>query len=168
MALAAEIVGTMMVALVISRFASDGKLPLITAAALLLVIVCAVNFWSGAWTVGNGLIHDHSANAALTLEQSNTEAGADFPINEPFMAFADHTIPRHARLYVDCNQPAGGLCGAEQDWFGFRMTPRLLVTSPIQAQWAIFYNVDATKASFAKGWRMISYAPGFALAQRPR
>jgi len=167
MALASEILGVVVLAIVIHRSVGTAGLPIVASGAVLIAAVSGLSFWSGLWPEIRGLVQSHDADAKLTLEQSNTEGGALFGVNEGFMAFADHTIPRQARVFIECGQHEA-TCGSEQDWFGFRMTPRVLVTTPSKAQWAIFYNADAAREPFARGWRILPFASGFALAEAPQ
>lgn len=165
MALGLEVLGAIALTITITRFA--GTSGSTTAAAILLAIVTGVSFWSGLWGHIYEFVQSHDADQRLSVEAANAAGGIPLGVNDPFMAFADAKIPLHARVYIDCG-PRQASCAGTIDWFGFRLTPRVFVSQPSRAQWAIFYSDNPSDEPFARGWRVLRFAPNFALAEAPR
>ncbi len=170
-ALAAEILGAIVVMIAISAIvsigrgrAAGGRFPAAPAGALLLAIIGAVALCSGLVPRIRTLDRDHALYAGFTLAEANAYGGGTLGMNEGFLAFAAEHIPAHARVYVACSPT----CGSFSDWFGFRLTPRVLEPSASQAQWALLYQVTPAAAGVTHGWRIIPFTPGFALAQAVR
>lgn len=164
MALLVEIVGVIVLAAGINSLAGRAFSP-VSAAAAVAVVTLGVAFWGSVWSEAKSLLDTHNADAKLTREEANTAGGAVFGINEGFMAFADKLIPPNARVFIECAPHQAKCVG--QDWLAFRLTPRVFVEHPGQARWAIFYGVDPSVEPFAKGWLVLRFAPGFAVAQAP-
>lgn len=166
MTLLVEVLGVLVLGGVLSGLAGLGQMrPTLASTVMVAVVVIGLNFWANVWPQTRGFVQAHNANAQLTREQANAAGGAAFSVNEPFMAYAADLIPSHARVFIDCGPHKKPCIG--QDWFTFRLTPRVFVAHPEQAQWAIFYGDNAAGERFALGWSVHQFAPGFAVAHAP-
>ena len=144
--------------------------PTLASTAVLSVVVLGIAFFGGWWPQITQMVDDHSSSAKLSVEAANAAAGRLFRvgnnyIDDKFMQFVDYTISRQTTVFIECG-PHQSPCD-NQDWLTFRLSPRVFVPHPQQAQWAIFYDVDPAQESFAAGWRLSTYSPGFAVARRP-
>ncbi len=153
MTLLFELVGLIALAAAGRALVPNASLSLTTAIAVVAVAVGGAAFWLGGYPHLRTLLDEHSSNEGSTTAQANAAAGGIFPADEGFLAWAAARLPKTARVYLACT----GHCPGE--WVTFRLAPRVFVTSPSMAQYALFYDVPPGSATYARGKPVSVFAP---------
>jgi hypothetical protein len=148
-----EAVGIVVLAAAVRAVLPASRLSLTTAILALAVAIGGAPFWLEGYAASRRLLDEHSANEALTRGQANAAGGGIFPADEGFLAWVDARLPRNARIYMECT----GHCPAE--WVTFRLSPRVFVNSPREAQYALFYDVSPGSKAYARGKPTAIFAP---------
>ena len=165
MTLLIELLGVLALAVAI-RSLAGGAISSASAAVAVAVVAFGIGGLNNLWPETTGLVDAHNANAKLSREAANTQAGAVYSTdNEGFLAFADRVIPRTARVFIECGLHQGKCL--QQEWVTFRLSPRVFVEHPSQARWAIFDGAEPSQEPFARGWRIYRYGPNLAVAHEP-
>jgi hypothetical protein len=140
MLLALEVLGALVFGAAVRGLLNGSARPFVPASiALMAAAAMAITFWSGLWAEGSTLVRQHESDTKLTLGVANTVAGDPFPANEAFLRFVAANIPPDATVYLYCGPGQRGCSGGLDDWIGFRLSPRLIVSDPARAQWVVVY-----------------------------
>ncbi len=167
MALALEVVGALVFGAAVRSLPSGSARPLASASiALMAAAAMGIAFWSGLWTEGRKLVEQHASDSKLTLGQANAVAGNLFPANGAFLQFAAANIPPNAAVYLYCGPDDDGCPDGLDDWIGFRLSPRLIVTDPAHAQWVVVYGANLATAPVRFGAPPKVFAPDYATGRR--
>ncbi len=153
MTLLVEVVGIIVLAAAARALVPDRSISLTTAVAAIAVALGGVSLWLGGYPRLRTLLNEHASDEGTTVEQADWAAGGSFPADEGFLAWVDAHIPKDATVYLACN----GHCPGE--WVTFRLTPRAFVTSPSEAQYALFYDIPPSSAAYARGKPLEVFAP---------
>jgi hypothetical protein len=153
MTLLFEIVGILVLAGGARALFPAGSPPLPTAIAVIAVAIAGAAFWFQGYPALRTLLDEHGANEGLTAIQANADAGGSFPADQGFLEWAARHLPLNARVYLAC----AGHCPAE--WVTFSLAPRVFVTKPSQAQYALFYDVAPSSAPYANHKLLDVFAP---------
>jgi len=148
-----EVIGVIVLAAAARALLPTGSTSLVAAIAAIAVAVGGAAFWLGGYASLRHLLDEHASFEGSTVAQANAAAGGQFPADEGFMAWADAHLPKTARVYLACT----GHCPAE--WVTFRLSPRVFVSSPAQAQYVLFYDIAPETAPYAKGKLTDVFAP---------
>jgi hypothetical protein len=148
-----EVLGVIALATAVCAILPKGSVPVTGAIAMIALGVGGAALWLNGYSTLRSLLAAHSSNEGLTIEQANAAAGGLFPADEGFLAWADARMPKSASVYMECN----GHCPGE--WVTFRLAPRAFVSSPSQAQYALFYDVPPSSAAYARGKPLQVFAP---------
>lgn len=167
MLLAMEVLGALIFGASLSGFVNPASRQLTTASVTLLAVAAmAIAFWSGVWSEGSALVTQHDSDAALTVEEANTLAGNLWPANNAFITFAAATIPTNAKVYLYCGPGQAACLDGVSDWVTFRLSPRVFVEHPGEAQWVVVYGAPLADAPFRFGDPLRVYAAGYATGRR--
>jgi hypothetical protein len=148
-----EVVGIVVLAALARAVLAPASIALTTAIAVVAVAVGGAAFWLDGYSTLRGLLRQHTSDEGETLMQANTAAGGLFPADEGFLAWANARLPQTARVYLEC----AGHCPGE--WVTFRLAPRVFVSSPAQAQYALFYDIPPSLPTYARGQPTTVFAP---------
>jgi hypothetical protein len=167
MVLALEVLGALTLGISVRQWLG-GPARQLTApsVALLAVAAMAIAFWSAVWSEGHTLVDQHSSDSTLTSEQANAVAGNLFPANDAFLSFAAATVPSDATVYLWCGPAQAGCYDGLSDWISFRLSPRVFVSQPGQAQWVVVYGASPGTTPFRIGQPLSVFGPDFATGRR--
>jgi hypothetical protein len=153
MTLAWEVIGVIVLAAALRALLPTPSIPLVTVIAAFAVAVGGASFWLDGYSSARSLLNEHASDLQLTRGQANAAGGGIFPADEGFLAWADAHLPRNARVFLECT----GHCPGE--WVTFRLSPRVFVSSPIQAEYALFYDIDPKSAPYTRGKPVAVFTP---------
>lgn len=153
MTLAFEVIGVIVLAAALRAPLPTPAFPLTSAIAAFAVAVGGVSFWLNGYSSARSLLDGHASDLQLTRGQANAAGGGIFPADEGFLAWADARLPRKARVFLECT----GHCPGE--WVTFRLSPRVFVSSPKQAEYALFYDIDPKSVSYTRGKPVAVFTP---------
>jgi hypothetical protein len=153
MTLLVEVLGFVVLAGALRTLLPAGALPLAGALTALAVAIGGAALWLDGYPTVRKLLAEHASSEVLTRAQANAAAGGLFPADEGFLAWADARLPKTATVWLEC----AGHCPGE--WVTFRLSPRVFVSSPSQAQFALFYDVAPSSAAYARGKPLAIFAP---------
>jgi hypothetical protein len=161
----AEAVGVLFVA-AMARAVLARSVSLGGAVTAVAVVLGGLAFWAGVWPQARELVSDHAHNARLSREQALALPGTALPATaaparEDVLAWADSVLPRRARVFLDCPQPAP-CTNPLANWITYRLEPRVFTDSASQAQWVLFYG---TPARWLATTSVMEFAPGYAIGR---
>lgn len=93
-------------------------------------------FWNGLWSMGHTFVVQ-AGTWPSSLHVANAEPGSLFPADEGLLDEVDRVLPRNASVYLLCAKNSVGCSG---EWISYRLSPRLFVTGPAQAQYVVVYG----------------------------
>jgi hypothetical protein len=167
MLLALEVLGALVFGTAVRGLLNGSARPFVPASiALMAAAVMAITFWSGLWTEGSTLVRQHDRDTKLTLGVANAVAGDLFPANEAFLRFVAANIPPDATVYLYCGPGDSGCPGGLDDWIGFRLSPRVIVSDPARAQWVVVYGANPATAPVRFGAPLKVFGREYALGRR--
>jgi hypothetical protein len=153
MTLAFEVIGVVVLAAALRALLPTPSIPLTTAIAAFAIAVGGASFWLNGYSSARSLLDEHASDRQLTRGQANAAGGGIFPADEGFLAWADALLPRKARVFLECT----GHCPGE--WVTFRLSPRVFVSSPEQAEYALFYDIDPKSVPYTRGKPIAIFTP---------
>ncbi len=137
----------------------------VVVAGWLGALAGAAAFWIGVGPGAVGMVHERAHDAHLTAAQALARPGEGLGARADVLAWADATLPRHGRVYLDCPQPAS-CSNALANWIAYRLEPRVFTDTPAQATWVLLYR-RAPDEPLPAGFALAAtYARGFAVARR--
>ncbi len=142
-----------------------GRPTAVVVAGWLAALAGAAAFWIGVGPGAVGMVREHARDAHLNAAQAFARPGEGFGAREDVLAWADATLPRHGRVYLDCPQPercSNGLA----NWIAYRLEPRVFTDTPAQATWVLLYRTASGRSAPPGFVLAATYAPGFAVARR--
>jgi hypothetical protein len=158
MVLLLEVLGVLAVAAVIR--AVTGFQSLRPGITVVVLVAGATVFWTSIWPDAQDLVRNHSHDARLTPAQRLAVPGAQYGAQERVLAWADATLPRGARVFLECPAPTN-CSGGLDNWIAYRLEPRVFTDYPQQAQWILFYNTPRSALPSLALTAVKRYAPGY-------
>jgi hypothetical protein len=124
--------------------ASRGAFRLPAAIVVIAAVLGILAFGNNAWSLARGQLQARGINRTLPRDTINNAGGAIFPAREDILKIVDQQIPRQAKVFLVCGDPAcsGGL----NTWITFRLGPRVFTDRLGQAEWVLLYNSTARAA----------------------
>jgi hypothetical protein len=134
------------------------------AVAIVPVVVAAALAFPTLRDATNLLLDQRDADAALSSEQAQLQAGISVNVNVAFLGWAGSHFGEGESFYLVV-KPSADTGGYVSQWGPFQLAPHLESESPSTADWLVFYDTSPARYRGADPSDLDVYSPGFAVVR---